>query len=301
MTATEITPEYLRQIPLPDPQEGDKRARGSVLVIAGGRDVPGAALLAGVGVLRAGAGRLQIGICERHASALAIAVPEALVLGLPENSAGGIDPAAVEQLLPLVDSADAVLLGPGMQDEDAIAELASELLEKAAPGPAFLFDARAIQNLYAVRNLLKRLAGRTVVTPHAGEMAGLMNLQRSDVEADPVSVSRQAAVDLNATIALKGALTFVTSSIEKQPCVCRAGNVGLATSGSGDVLAGVITGLLGRGASSFVATCWGVYLHAVAGEQLAKKVGPLGFLARELLIEIPGIMRKLADGFSRGK
>jgi ADP-dependent NAD(P)H-hydrate dehydratase len=263
------------------------------LVVAGGRDVPGAALLAGVGALRAGAGRLQIGICAQHASALAMAVPEALVLALPENSAGGVDPVAIKQLSPLLESADAVLLGPGMQDEDAIAELASGLLEKAPSGSAFLFDARAIKNLYARRNLLKPLEGRVVVTPHAGEMAGLMHMNRSDVEADPISVARQAAVDLHATVALKGPRTFVTSSMERQPCVCGEGNVGLATSGSGDVLAGVITGLLGRGASPFVATCWGVYLHAVAGEQLAKKIGPLGFLASELLPEIPGIIGRL--------
>ena len=294
MRPAEITPEYLWQIPLPDPQEGDKKARGSVLVIAGGRDVPGAALLAGMAALRAGAGRIRIGICARHASALAIAVPEALILELPENSAGGIDPSAMGPLSPLLETADAVLLGPGMQDDDAIAELASGLLAKATSGPAFVFDARAIKNLYSIQSLLKRHVGGIVITPHAGEMAGLMSMKRGDIEADPVSVARKAAVDLHATIALKGAQTFVTSSTTEKPCVCRKGNVGLATSGSGDVLAGLITGLLGRGASPFVATCWGVYLHAVAGEQLAEKIGPLGFLARELLPEIPSIMGKLS-------
>lgn len=85
MTTIEITPQFLRQLPLPDPKEGDKKARGSVLIIAGGRDVPGAALLAGLGAMRAGAGRLQLGICARHASTMAMAVPEALVLGLCER------------------------------------------------------------------------------------------------------------------------------------------------------------------------------------------------------------------------
>ena len=247
MTTTDITPEYLRQFPLPDPQEGDKMARGNVLVIAGGRDVPGAALLAGVGALRAGAGRLQVGTSERHSSALAIVVPEALVLGLPQNRAGGIDPAAIEQLTPLLEGTDAVLVGPGMQDDDAIAKLVSTMLEKAPSSAAFVFDAGAIKNLYSMRMALKRFEGRIVVTPHAGEMAGLMNIKRSEVEADPAVVARQAATDLDATIAMKGARTFVTSSRERRLGICRKGNVGLATSGSGDVLAGVITGLLGRG------------------------------------------------------
>jgi NAD(P)H-hydrate repair Nnr-like enzyme with NAD(P)H-hydrate dehydratase domain len=86
----------------------------------------------------------------------------------------------------------------------------------------------------------------------------------------------------------------VVSSSEGEPCFCREGNVGLATSGSGDVLAGVITGLLARGATPFVATCWGVYLHASSGDYSAQTIGPLGFLAREILNEIPRIMSELS-------
>jgi ADP-dependent NAD(P)H-hydrate dehydratase len=293
MTATEVTAEYLRQRPLPDPEEGDKKARGNVVVVAGGRDVPGAAVLAGMAALRAGAGRLQIATCLSNATALAMAVPEALVLGLPETPTGGIDPAAVARLMPLLESADAVLVGPGMQDEDAIADLTTAILQKGARGPAFVVDAGAIKNLYASRDLLKLHEGRIVITPHAGEMAGLMGIHRSEVESDPLRIARQAAVDLHAIVALKGARTFIVSSLEK-PSVCREGNVGLATSGSGDVLAGVITGLLARGAPPFVAACWGVYLHAKAGDYLSETIGPLGFLARELLPEIPRIMGKLS-------
>jgi ADP-dependent NAD(P)H-hydrate dehydratase len=294
MTTIEITPEFLRQLPLPDLKEGDKKARGSALIIAGGRDVPGAALLAGLGAMRAGAGRLQLGICARHASTLAMAVPEALVVGLSETLEGGVEPDEIAQLLPLLEHADAVLVGPGMQDEAAITQLVSSLLENAPPETTFVFDARAITNLYATREKLKRLEGRVVVTPHAGEMAGLTNLKRSEVEADPSSVAQKVAADLHATIALKGARTFVTSAREGEPCFCRDGNVGLATSGSGDVLAGIITGLLARGATPFVATCWGVYLHAVSGEYLARSIGPLGFLAREILNEIPRLMGELS-------
>src|SRR4029078_6250198 len=136
MTINEVTPEFLGQMPLPNPEEGDKQARGNVLVIAGGRDVPGGALLAGAGALRAGAGRLQIVTCARNATALAISVPEALVLGLRETPDGGIDPAGVEELAPFLESADAVLIGPGMQDQDAVAELSAAVLGRVAPGPA---------------------------------------------------------------------------------------------------------------------------------------------------------------------
>jgi ADP-dependent NAD(P)H-hydrate dehydratase len=290
---TTITPDFLRQMKLPHPGEGDKKARGNVLVIAGGTEVPGGALLAGTGALRAGAGRLQLATCARNATALALAIPEALVLGLPETSTGAIDPIAASQLKPYVENADAVLLGPGLPDEAAIAALATAILGSAASKAAFLFDAGAIRHLGSRRGLLARRHGRIVITPHAGEMAGLMSMDQSDVEAKPASIASQAASELSAVVALKGAITFVATP-DGKTSVCREGNVGLATSGSGDVLAGIIAGLLARGAPAFAATCWGVYLHAVAGDHLSKTIGPLGFLARELLAEIPGIMGRLS-------
>jgi ADP-dependent NAD(P)H-hydrate dehydratase len=291
---TEITPGLLRLMPLPHPDEGaDKQWRGYVLVIAGGRDVPGAAVLAGVGALRAGAGRLGIATCARNATALGMAVPEALVLGLRETPAGGIHPSAAAQLLPRIESCDAVLLGPGLQDEEAIAALAAELLENVSPGPTFVFDAGAIKNLRAMRLLLERHRGRIMVTPHAGEMAGLLGMKRSEVEAEPQRIACEAAAELSSVVALKGAQTFVASP-QEGPSVCREGNVGLATSGSGDVLAGIIAGLLARGTAPFAAACWGVYLHAKAGDRLAERIGPVGFLARELLPEIPGIIGELS-------
>src|SRR5215213_132713 len=181
----EITPEFLRQIPLPSPEEGDKKTRGNVLVIAGGAKVPGAALLAGVAALRAGAGRLRIATCARNATALAVAVPEALVLGLPETEDGGIHPTALDKLHPFVKGADAILIGPGMTDQNAIDGLACGLFAKIAPGPRFVLDARAIGSLRQLGPLLEHHARSMVVTPHAGEMAGLLDHDRSEIEVDP--------------------------------------------------------------------------------------------------------------------
>jgi hydroxyethylthiazole kinase-like uncharacterized protein yjeF len=286
----EVTSEFLRRMPLPDPQEGDKKARGDVLVIAGGPQVPGAALLSGVAALRAGAGRLQIATCARNATGIAVALPEAFVLGLPETPGGGIAPSAIERLSPYLKQADSVLIGPGLEDEEAIAALVSAILETVEEdGPAFVFDARAIKSLRAASRRLARYRGGVIVTPHAGEMAGLMNMERPDVEADPPGTAQHAAAALSAIVALKGSRTFIASP-QEEPVVCRKGNVGLATSGSGDVLAGIVAGLLARGAAPFAATCWGVYLHASAGDRLAERIGPLGFLARELTHEIPRIM-----------
>src|SRR3954467_7228920 len=127
--AIKITPELLRAMPLPEPAGStDKKARGSVLVIAGSVQLPGAALLAGTAALRAGAGRLQIATCVRNALAIGIAIPEALVLGLPETSEGGISPTAIDALAPHLKEANAVLIGPGLEDENAVPGLTSAVL-----------------------------------------------------------------------------------------------------------------------------------------------------------------------------
>ena len=286
-------------MPLPEHSaDDDKKARGDVLIIAGGTELPGAAVLAGTAALRAGAGRLQIATCARNATGVGIAVPEALVIGLPETAAGGISPSAMERLAPLLKNVAAVLVGPGLQDEDAIAGLVSGIFQTTAPGPAFVIDAGAIKALRAARGSLAQHSGRVAITPHAGEMAGLMSMRRSDVEASPAETAHQAAVDFQGIVALKGSSTFLASP-RKETVVCRQGNVGLGTAGSGDVLAGIVAGLLARGTDPFAAACWGVFLHGNAGKSLARQVAPLGFLAHEIAGEIPKLMQQLSCSTGR--
>jgi hydroxyethylthiazole kinase-like uncharacterized protein yjeF len=131
-----------------------------------------------------------------------------------------------------------------------------------------------------------------ILTPHAGEMAGLLGIEKERVQADPIGTARRAAEHFRSIVALKGAETVIASPSGEVWCN-RTGNVGLATSGSGDTLSGIIAGLAARGADPAQATVWGVYLHGAAGDRLATRVGPLGFLARELLAEIPALMAEL--------
>lgn len=287
-----ITADFLREMPLPDPGEGDKRMRGNVLVIAGSEQVPGAALLAGTAALRAGAGRLQIATSSKIAVAIGVAVPEALVLGLVEKPRGAIDSNSLSRLEPHLAQADAVLIGPGLDHQQAIEALTRAVLNSVAPNVPIVFDAKAIKTL---GGLGRHVREGIIITPHAGEMAALRSLDRAYIEANAEPVAERAARDLGITVALKGAKTFVASP-GQQLAVCEEGNVGLATSGSGDVLAGVVAGLLARGAPPFTAVCWGVYAHAKAGDQLAQAVGPLGFLARDLLLDLAGIFGKLSAG-----
>jgi len=290
--ATLVTGDLLRQMPLPRPgEDGDKEQRGRVLVIGGSLEVPGAALLAGVAALRAGAGKLQIATTRSIAPHLALAVPEALVAGLPESAAGGIAPEAAEDLVRRVARCDAVLIGPGMMDEEAVAALTARLLAEA-PAAAFALDACALIGLAALQEPLRRHGGRVVVTPHAGEMAALLDITREAVVADPLGTARHAAARLQVVVVLKGGRTHIVTP-QGAAWTYADGQIGLATSGSGDTLAGVVAGLLARGAPPLQAALWGVLLHGEAGNRLARKLGPLGFLARELLAEIPGLLRDL--------
>ncbi|SDB68814.1 NAD(P)H-hydrate dehydratase [Belnapia rosea] len=289
-----VTPELLRELPLPNHREGeDKNSRGRVLVIGGSREVPGAALLAGMAALRAGAGKLQIAAPASLAAHLAIAMPEARVTGLDETAEGGLAPEEAARLAGRCAGCDVVVLGPGMMDPPATAQLTRRVLEEAEGSPGFVLDAGALAELMDCRAALRRHAGRLVLTPHAGEMARMLGLPAEQVAADPLGVARQAAAALGAVVVMKGGRSFVVSP-QGEAWSCDRGNIGLATSGSGDTLAGIIGALVSRGAPPVTATLWGVFLHAEAGDRLARRIGPLGYLAREIPGEVPAIMGELA-------
>lgn len=278
----------LRRWPLPRLDDGaDKEARGQVLVVAGSREVPGAALLAATSALRVGAGKLVIATVASAATAIAIAMPEARVLGLPETRDGGFDPEGVRQLEDVVRSARAVLVGPGMMDPRATLDLVATLMPWLG-GRAAILDARAMD----VVTRLGRFDEPVLLTPHAGEMAHLTGRAKEAIEADPVSVAREFARKWNAVVALKGAQT-VLAAPDGQAWRHDGGNAGLATSGSGDTLAGAIAGLAARGATLEQACAWGVVLHAGAGDRLATRLGPVGYLARELPMAMLDVLRGL--------
>jgi ADP-dependent NAD(P)H-hydrate dehydratase len=288
-----ITPALLRRWPLPQPDhDGDKEARGRVLVVGGAREMPGAVLLAAVAALRAGAGKLQIATPQSIAPWVATAVPESRVVGLSETRAGAVDLTATDLLVQQANEAACVLIGPGLLDEAATAKLVRALLPRLVR-PTVVLDAAALPCLGLEPAALHRLGGNAVITPHAGEMASCLGAEKAAVAADPLSTARRAAGLFRCVVALKGAETILCTPEGECYRNC-AGNVGLATSGSGDTLAGIVAGLAARGVEPLHAAVWGVYLHAKAGEALARKIGPLGFLARELLDEVPRVMARLA-------
>ena len=287
----------LRAWPLPMPdREGDKELRGHVLIMGGSREMPGAVILAATAAMRAGAGKLTIATGASVAQLVALAIPEARVLGLPESSDGGLQREAGDQLDLLAEKVDAMLIGPGMQDEEATASLVRSLLPRMN-GTQLVLDACAMGVLLERRaggGAPLRFESAVALTPHAGEMAHLTGVPKEQVLADPDALAARLAGSWNAVLALKGARTVICDPAGAMWEHTR-GNVGLATSGSGDALAGIIAGLAARGAPLPQAVCWGVALHARAGERLAERLGPLGYLARELADEIPSLMAALSS------
>ena len=278
----------VRDWPLPQPgDDSDKEDLGQVLVVAGCREIPGAALLAATAALRAGAGKLTIATAQSVAPGLALLMPEARVIGLPETPAGGLLASSVEQLAPCAESCSAVLVGPGLLDSEASCEFVGSLLRQLTGVPVIL-DALAMDVVLQVR----RFDQPVLLTPHAGEMAHLSGQSKDDAKADAPALARDMALKHNAVIALKGASTFIIPPEGESWCHVWA-NASMGTSGSGDVLAGIITGLAARGAPLEQAAACGVVLHALAGQRLAERHGRLGFLAREILKEIPSVMRDL--------
>lgn len=289
-----ITPKMLRRLPLPQPgDDADKEARGRVLVVGGGREMPGAVILAATAALRAGAGKLRIATGRSVAGLVASRVPEARVFALPETKSGAISGGAASALAEYAGKVQAVLFGPGMVDERAVTRLMKSVLP-AVGRAAVVLDAEALSCLAGGRELLHGLAGRAVITPHAEEMAAICGRSQEDVAARSREVAAEMAKELRAVVVLKGRETYICAP-GGETYLNRAGNVGLATSGSGDTLSGIIAGLAARGAEPLTAAVWGVSLHARAGDRLARRLGRLGFLARELLAEIPPLMSEL-DG-----
>ncbi len=272
--------------------------------------MPGAAVLAATAALRSGAGKLTIATGASVAQAVALAVPEARVIALAETPAGGMSPPSEHVLIQVAHKFDAVLIGPGMQDEASTCELVAAVL-RAATTEKTILDAyamsivrepqpdgdahcgsdlqRIFMDRFGPQGGPVRQAPQVLFTPHAGEMAHLTAATKESVVAEPCSAARSAAARWRAVVALKGACTYIASA-QGQVWSHVGGNNGLAISGSGDTLAGIIAGLAARGASLEQAAAWGVTLHARAGEELARRVGPLGYLARELAAEVPALM-----------
>ena len=273
----------LEHHPLPPVVDGGKETKGRILIIAGSREVPGAALLCATAAMRAGAGKLKIATVESAATAIAIAMPEAMVIGLPEAADGGFARGAISRIAELAGEVDAIVAGPGVRPNEACGAMAARLM---AADTALALD---VAFLEALEPLGESRGKPAVLLPNAQELAALLDCAEDEAEREPIRCARRAAELYRAVVLAKGVVSHVVTPVGD--CWSYDGGApGLGVSGSGDVLAGIVGGLLARGAEPVDALLWAVWLHGQAGERLAKKIGPIGFLAREIANEIPALL-----------
>jgi len=288
-----LTRDWLRHHPLPiHDGETTKNSRGRVLLAGGSATVPGALRLTGEAVLRAGAGKLRMATVASVAVALGVFVPEAATVALPADDAGEITAEAAPLLIAGLERCDTYVLGPGMGDPDVALALVRATLAKPRLELSVVLDAAAVACAGDLETLLHGHEQRIVLTPHHGEMAGLTGHDAETIGADPERAACDAARRFGAIIVLKAGDTVIAAP-GVDPLLYEGGGVGLATGGSGDVLAGIIGGLMSRGADPFVAAAWGVWLHGEAGRAAGRRLGPIGYLARDLLEAIPGLMAEV--------
>ncbi|WP_205481208.1 NAD(P)H-hydrate dehydratase [Sphingomonas arenae] len=286
MKVNELNPATLKKHPLPPIGAGDKNERGSILVIAGSRDLGGAALLCALSAMRAGAGRLQIATVDLVAPHLAMAMPEAMVVGMATGRDGGFAPSTVKPLAERAAKADAVVAGPGLQRGKVAEQLAAALLKN---GNHLALDAALLHALPAREKDAKRAETPPILLPHTGEMASLLQCDAEDVEADPLAAGHACADRYDAVTLVKGVQSHIVAP-DGSSFRYRGGGPGLGISGSGDTLAGIVGGLLARGCDPLTALLWGVWCHGEAGRRLGETVGTLGYLARQIPDEVPALL-----------
>lgn len=302
------TPEMVRELLPARPPMAHKGTFGRALIIAGSVNYTGAACLAGAAAARAGAGLVTVALPSEIHSAVAARLTEATYILLP-HELGVIAPSAVEVLSEYLEAYDALLIGPGLGRERPTKEFLQELLgaaehrpigfvptsevtERESSLPPLVLDADALNILAELPDWPKRLPTQSVLTPHPGEMARLMHCTVAEVQADRVGAAQKQAALWQHVVVLKGAYTVIAAP-DGRTVIQPFANAGLASGGTGDVLAGTIVALRAQGLGAFEAAVAGAYLHAAAGEYVRAEKGVAGTVASDLLTHLPCVWRTL--------
>lgn len=255
---------------------------GRALLVGGSRGMSGAIAMAGMACLRSGAGLVTLALPDACLDAVAGFDPCYMTTPLPCDSAGRLSAAASQAILERAAGSTALALGPGIGKSDALTVVVTQLYRTIAQ--PMVIDADALNALAVPERGLAEAGGARVLTPHPGEFQRLSSASASD-RGHQMAAARELAAEHGIVIVLKGHETYVTDG--DRFYLNTTGNPGMATGGSGDVLTGIITGLLCQGLSPFDAACLGVYMHGRAGDLAAREVGQVGMIASDLLRFLP--------------
>jgi NAD(P)H-hydrate epimerase len=290
-----LTPDWVGgQLPV-RPLNSHKGTFGHLLVVAGSRNYVGAAFLVAQSAIRAGAGLVTLATPASVYPIVAGKLTEAIHLPLPEDAEGRVHPSAVEVIRPRLAAYDALAVGSGMGWSGGTAEfLGRLLLDRPQEQLPVVVDADGLNNLSGLTDWWRRMSRPMVVTPHPGEMATLTGTSTSEEQRDRAQSARQWSAQWGVAVALKGANTVVAFP-DGPVRVSPFANPGLASGGTGDVLTGIIGGLMAQGLNPGLAAGAGVYLHGQAGEVATRKLGDAGTLASDLIQELPETLKWLKD------
>ena len=283
-------PEFAQLLPRPAP-DAHKNQRGRVLVVAGSRAYPGAAVLAARGAMRMGAGFVTLAVPEPVVPVAQSHLLAAVVVGLP-TTGRAMSSAAAAAVRDMAGEHDAVVLGPGLTVADGAAATARRLV--SAIELPMVLDADGLNAFVDHVGVIEARTAPIVLTPHPGELARLLGVTTADVQADRLSFSARLAGP-NRSVVLKGAGTVV--SVEGRQAINTSGSVALATAGTGDVLAGMVGALLAQGLSPFDAGLLGAYVHGRAGEAAASALTPLSVIAEDVPEYIPDALGELLESW----
>ncbi|WHH61749.1 NAD(P)H-hydrate dehydratase [Petroclostridium sp. X23] len=266
---------------------------GKVLIIAGSTGMTGAAALAGLAAVRAGAGLVTVGIPKSLNPVMEIKLTEVMTLPLEEDDDGILVYSSIDKILDKMRKTDVLVFGPGLSVNQGIADILEAVLRQS--NIPVVIDADGINALSANINVLKECKCPIIITPHPGEMSRLTGLEIPSIEADRIEIAKNFAAQWNVTVVLKGARTIIAHPNGEVFINC-TGNPGMATGGTGDVLAGVIASLIGQGLEAFDAAVAGVYIHGAAGDLQAFEKGEYGLIASDIINGIPAVLQQLALG-----
>ncbi len=272
------------------PMDSHKGSYGNALLIGGSRGMSGSIALSGMATLRAGAGLVRLAVPEVCLDSVAAFEPSYMTVALAADAEGRISRNAKDKLADLADSATAIACGPGLGRSPALDDLVHGLF--TSHSQPMVFDADALNALSDVSETIPRGGGPRILTPHPGEYTRLTGVPVGD-RPRQVDSAIELAAELEVIVVLKGSQTLITDG--KQSFINPTGNPGMATGGSGDVLTGVITGLLCQGLSPLEAARLAVYVHGLAGDVASEAQGEVSLIATDLIEFLPSAFQSLAE------
>ncbi len=278
------------------PRNSHKGDFWHIFILAGSRGLTGAAALCSNAAMRSGAGLVTLGIPVSLNSIMSRKLTEVMTISLPETDKITLSLKAEKEILKKYKASNVVVLGPGLSQHPETQKLINKLILKI--NKPMILDADALNAISKNSGALKKIKTEYVITPHEGEMARLINKSREYIKNNRLIVAKKFSRDYNAVVVLKGAGTIVAAP-NGDYYINNTGNPGMATAGSGDVLAGIIAGFLGQGLKAFDASAIGVYVHGLAGDLAAKDKGEIGLIAGDILENIPYAIKILTRADTR--